>query len=323
MARWSRRGRHRRSHSRVDGARVDGAGLEREGAAESDLRVWIEAARPRTLSAALAPVLIGTAAATEFIAWRFAAALVVALAVQVGVNYANDYYDGVRGVDTARQSGPRRAVASGLVPPRAMRRAMLAAFGVAGLAGFALAAATTWWLLLVGLLCFVAAVTYSGGPRPYASAALGEVFVFVFFGLVATMGSTWVQMEGFTFTSLVGAVEVGLLAVAILIANNLRDRATDAAAGKRTLAVSLGDDRTRELYRQALLQPFIVGIPLTAVGALSFWPLIGLLALPLAVAPARRVKRGVAGRGLVPVLGATSRAQLAYAVLVSAGLVLA
>ena len=250
-------------------------------------------------------------------------ALVVALALQVGVNYANDYFDGTRGVDTADRAGPRRAVAGGLVRPRTMRRAMLIAFGVAGLAGLGLAAATSWWLLAVGLGCFVAAVAYSGGPRPYASAALGEVFVFVFFGLVATMGSTWVQMEGFTFTSLVGAVEVGLLAVAILLANNLRDRPADAAAGKRTLAVVLGDERTRELYRQSLLQPFIVGVPLTAVAALSFWPLIGLLALPLALPPAARVRRGVAGRGLVPVLGATGRAQLAYAVLVSGGLVLA
>ncbi len=285
--------------------------------------VWVEAARPRTLSAAVAPVLVGTAAAQSFTAWRFVAALVVALAVQVAVNYANDYYDGVAGVDTAARVGPRRAVATGLVAPESMKTAVWVALGVAAAAGIALAAATTWWLLVVGAACFAAAIGYSGGPRPYASIGLGELFVFVFFGLVATMGSTFVQDESVPLASAIAAIPVGLLAVAILVANNLRDITTDATAGKRTLAVRLGERGTRVLYGVLLAGAFAA---LPAVGfaaghaSAALWP---LASLPLALAPLRAVAQGAVGPRLIPVLAGTARLQLVLGVLLAVGLVMA
>lgn len=288
--------------------------------------VWVEAARPRTLTAGVAPVLVGTAAARAggagLVAWRFLAALVVGVAVQVGVNYANDWFDGVRGVDTAARVGPRRAVAAGLVTPSAMRTAMLAAFGVAALAGLALAAATTWWLLLVGVVSFAAAVGYSGGPRPYASAGLGEVFVFVFFGLVATVGSAYVQLERWSWVAVLAAVPVGLVAVAILVANNLRDVGTDAAAGKRTLAVRLGERGTRRLYAGLLVAAAVAVVPV-APAAGSAWPLLGLAVAPVAWPAVRAVRRGAAGRDLIGVLVGTARAQLVLGVALAAGLALA
>lgn len=287
------------------------------------LAVWIEAARPRTLSAAVAPVLVGTAAAEAFIAWRFAAALLVALAVQVAVNYANDYYDGVGGVDTAERVGPRRAVATGMVAPKSMQAAVWVALAVAGAAGIALAAATTWWLLLVGALCFAAAIGYSGGPRPYASAGLGELFVFVFFGLVATVGSAFVQDETIPVAAVVAAVPVGLLAVAILVANNLRDITTDATAGKRTLAVRLGEGGTRVLYGLLIVSTFAL---LPAVGFAAGHAsaaLFPLASLPLALGPVRAVAQGAVGPRLVPVLVGTARLQIVLGVLLAVGLVLA
>jgi 1,4-dihydroxy-2-naphthoate octaprenyltransferase len=283
--------------------------------------VWVEAARPRTLPAAVAPVLVGTAAAGTLVAWRLLAALVVSLAVQVGVNYANDYFDGVRGVDTPARTGPRRAVAAGLVPAAAMRAAMVAAFALAAGAGLALAAATTWWLLAVGAACFLAAVGYSGGPRPYASAGLGELFVFVFFGLVATVGSAYVQAERVPPAAVAAAVPVGLLIVALLVANNLRDIPTDAAAGKQTLAVRLGDRRTRRLYQALLLGP-VYFVPLIAVLDRSLWPLLGLVAMPLALPPLRVVNAGAAGRDLVPALAGTGRLVLVFGALLALGLAL-
>jgi 1,4-dihydroxy-2-naphthoate octaprenyltransferase len=295
----------------------------REGGAERlpprPVTVWWEAARPRTLSAALAPVIVGTAAAGSVTWWRFAAALVVAVAVQVAVNFANDYSDGIRGVDTPQRVGPRRAVASGLVTPGRMRVAVALALGVAALAGVALAAATTWWLLAVGAAAFVAALGYSGGPRPYASAGLGEVFVFVFFGLVATVGSTFVQVEQIPPASVAAAVPVGFLAVAILVANNLRDIGTDREAGKRTLAVRIGEAATRRLLVGLLLGAFPLAAAV-AVVASTPWPLLALGASPFARGPVRAVLGGASGPGLVRVLVATARLQVAFAVLLAAGL---
>ncbi len=285
--------------------------------------VWVEAARPRTLSAAVSPVLVGTAAAGRVILWRAVAALIVSIAVQVAVNYANDYFDGVRGVDTAERVGPRRAVAAGLVEPRQMRTAVFVALAVAALAGIALAAATTWWLLGVGAACFLAALGYSGGPRPYASAGLGELFVFIFFGLVATVGSAFVQVEEIPLAAVIAAVPVGLLAVAILIANNLRDLATDSVAGKLTLAVRLGERGTRLLYAGVIVAALatVPAVGLATDSAVA--GLLGLAAVPLAAGPVRAVLAGAIGPRLIPVLVGTARLQIVLGLLLAAGLALA
>lgn len=288
----------------------------------SGWRVWVAAARPRTLPAAVAPVAVGTAAAVNvggleaLAAWRAAAALVVALALQVAVNFANDAFDADRGVDTPERVGPTRAVAAGWVSASAMKRATAAAVAAAGLAGVALAAATTWWLVAVGLACALAALGYSGGPRPYASAGLGEVFVFVFFGLVATVGSAYVQVETIAGVAVVAAVPVGLIAVALLVVNNLRDIPTDAAAGKATLAVRLGDAGTRRLFAGLVAAALAV-----AAAAPPLWPPLALAAAPLAWPAVRPVWAGASGRELVGVLGAVARLHLAVAGLVAAALV--
>jgi 1,4-dihydroxy-2-naphthoate octaprenyltransferase len=282
------------------------------------VNVWVEAARPRTLSAGLAPVLVGTATAEVFIAWRFVAALVVGVSLQIGVNYANDLFDAERGVDTGERLGPRRVVAAGLVSPARMRVALALILLVAGVAGLALTLATTPWLLVVGLVCFAALLGYSGGPRPYASGGLGEVFVFLFFGLVATVGSAFVQDETITRVALVAALPVGLLAVALLAINNLRDIPTDRAAGKHTLAVRLGEARTRRLYRD-LLFATLAGVILLAVVDSSLWVLLGLGCAPL-LGKAARVAREARGRDLIPALEATGLAQLMLGVLVAVGL---
>jgi 1,4-dihydroxy-2-naphthoate polyprenyltransferase len=290
------------------------------------MNVWVEAARPRTLPASLAPVLVGTAAGAESggIVWqRFALVVVVALAVQVAVNYANDYFDGVRGVDTVQRAGPRRAVASGLVSPRAMLVAVGVAMTVAGGAGLALAALVSWWLLLIGAGAFVALLGYSGGPKPYASRGLGEVFVFVFFGLIATLGSSYVQHRTLPATAWVAAVATGVLAVAILVVNNLRDVPTDAIAGKRTLAVRLGEARTRQLFVAAIGVGVLLAVVGEPIAAESAWPLLALLAVPLAREPLSAVRGGGVGRALIPALGGTGKLELAVAVLLAAGLLLA
>lgn len=285
-------------------------------------RVWVGAARPRTLAAAVAPVAVGTAAAADaggleaLVAWRAGAALVVALALQVAVNFANDAFDAEGGVDTAARVGPARAVAAGWVSPAAMKWATAAALAVAGLAGLALAAATTWWLVAVGLACGLAALGYSGGPRPYASAGLGEAFVFVFFGLVATVGSAYVHVEAVAGVAVVAAVPVGLIAVALLVVNNLRDIPTDVAAGKVTLAVRLGDAGTRRLFAGLVAAALAV-----AVAAPPLWPPLALAAAPLAWPAVRPVWAGAGGAELVGVLGATARLHLALAALVAAALV--
>jgi 1,4-dihydroxy-2-naphthoate octaprenyltransferase len=290
------------------------------------MNVWVEAARPRTLPASLAPVLVGTAAGADShgIVWtRFGLVVVVALAVQIAVNYANDYFDGVRGVDTVQRAGPRRAVASGLVTPRAMLVAVGVAMTVAGIAGLVLAAVVSWWLLLVGAGAFVALLGYSGGPKPYASRALGEVFVFVFFGLIATLGSSYVQHRMLPATAWVAAVATGVLAVAILVVNNLRDVPTDAIAGKRTLAVRLGEARTRQLFVSAIGIGVVLAVVGEPIAAKSAWPLLAIIAVPLAREPVSAVRGGGVGRALIPALGGTGKLELAVAVLLAAGLLLA
>ncbi len=284
---------------------------------------WVAGARPRTLPAALSPVLVGTGAAAALgaaDAGRALLAAVVALALQVGVNYANDYSDGVRGTDADRV-GPLRLTGSGAAPPRQVLRAALLSFGVAALAGVALVALSgAWWLLVVGALAVVAAWTYTGGPRPYGYAGLGEVFVFLFFGLVAVLGTTYTQAGRLSGDSWAGAVAVGSLACAILVANNLRDVPTDAVAGKRTLAVRLGAARTRTLYTALLVLPYLL---LSVPARTTPFALLPLLTVPLAVAAVRVVRGGATGRDLVPVLGRTGQLELAYALLLAVALGLA
>ncbi len=288
---------------------------------------WLEGARPRTLPAAVAPVLAGTGVAAfldRAVWWKAALALLVALALQVGVNYANDYSDGIRGTDADRV-GPLRLVGSGVATPAAVKAAAFAAFGVACATGLVLAATTSWWLVAVGGLCVLAAWFYTGGSTPYGYRGLGEVMVFLFFGVVAVMGTTYVQTESLTGDALLGsayaAVGVGALACAILVANNLRDVPTDRAAGKRTLAVALGEERTRGLYA-LLLGAALVALVALAL-ATSGWALLGLVfALPSAPA-LRLVLGGTTGGGLVPVLQRTGLAELLYAAGVLAGLLVA
>jgi 1,4-dihydroxy-2-naphthoate octaprenyltransferase len=288
-------------------------------------------ARPRTLAAAVVPVAVGTAVGSwtvhhthtgSGVLWgRAVLALAVALALQVGTNYANDYADGVRGTDEVRV-GPLRLVASGLASPDAVRNASFAAFGVAAAAGLALAALTTWWLLLVGVACIAAGWFYTGGPRPYGYLGLGEAFVFVFFGLVATAGSALVQQRGgfhLTAVSIVASIPVGLLAVALLEANNLRDVVGDTAAGKRTLAVRLGRPRAGWLYVGALL---VGAAGVVWLATWRPWTLLAFLALPLALPPCRLVLGGAEGRELLPVLKATGRLQLVVGALLTLGVVL-
>ncbi len=284
---------------------------------------WVEGARPRTLPAAVAPVLAGTGVAVfagEPVWWKAGLALLVALALQVGVNYANDYSDGIRGTD-AERVGPLRLVGSGVAEPASVRRAAFAAFGVAAAVGLVLAATTAWWLVVVGALCIVAAWFYTGGSSPYGYLGLGEVVVFVFFGLVAVVGTTYVQTQSWLPASAYAAVGIGALACAILVANNLRDIPTDVLTGKRTLAVLLGEARTRGLYALLLGAAFVALVALAL--ATSRWALLGLAGSVPAARATRIVMRGTAGRDLVPVLQLTGVAELVYAVGIFAGLLVA
>ncbi|HYP24207.1 MAG TPA: 1,4-dihydroxy-2-naphthoate polyprenyltransferase [Actinomycetota bacterium] len=276
------------------------------------MNVWVEAARPRTLPAAVAPVLVGAGAARVWDTWRFAGALVVALSLQVAVNYANDYFDGVRGVDTADRVGPRRATASGLVQPGQMKVAIGGALAVAGLAGLGLTFAVGPELLLVGVASIAAALAYSGGPRPYASAGLGELFVFTFFGPVATIGTAYVLTEELLGRAVVASIPVGLVAAAILVVNNVRDISTDAAAGKRTLAVRLGPRRTRHLLAGlvAVACAVAVGLVATAGRDPSFvFAVLGCGAVLFV--PVSNVYRAE-GAGLVPALGSLALLHLVF-----------
>ena len=287
--------------------------------------VWVHGARPRTLAASVAPVVVGTAAAGRASVWRTAAALVVGLGLQVGVNYANDYHDGVRGVDTERRLGPPRLTSSGMASPRAVLIAALVSIAVAGLAGLALALATTPWLIAIGGAAMVALWLYSGGPRPYASLGLGEVAVFLFFGLMATAGTAYVQAERVPAAAWWSAAAMGFLAVAILEANNLRDIPTDEAAGKRTLAVRLGGRRTRVLFRALIVAAFATVAAGVAVGiaaerlGMSQWALLALAAWPLAIRP-MEVAGKADGRELIPVLVGTALLQVAFGALLALGL---
>ncbi len=290
------------------------------------LRLWLIGARPRTLSAAIVAVAVGTAAAVGHVTetgepvawWRAGAALIVALALQIGVNYANDYSDGVRGTDGATRVGPIRLVGSKLVSPKAMKRAAATAFAVAGAAGATLAWVIGPELLVVGAASILAGWTYTGGPKPYAHRGLGEVFVFVFFGLVATAGTTYVLVERLEPLAVAAGAVVGLWAVTLLIINNLRDIPGDTLAGKFTLAVRLGDRRTRNLY--VLIQ---VGAAVGTIVMSIVWTrpaAVALVALPLIIKAVSSLRCGAVGEELIPLLGITARIQAVGGLALAAGL---
>ncbi|MGE0877604.1 MAG: 1,4-dihydroxy-2-naphthoate polyprenyltransferase [Acidimicrobiia bacterium] len=280
---------------------------------------WVLGARPRTLPVSVAPVLVGTAcahAAGEIVWWRAGAALVTSLAIQIGTNYVNDFADGERGTDDNRV-GPTRLVASGLATARQVKVAALVCGLVAGLAGLSLALAVGPELLVVGAASLAAGYFYTGGPKPYGYLGLGELFVFVFFGLVATAGSAYIHLDRLTGLSVAAAVPIGFLATAILVANNLRDIPTDTVAGKHTLAVRVGDGRTRSLYVALVAGAFLGAIALTA----SRWGALAvLLAVPLAVPLVKVVRSGAVGRALIPVLGGTGKLQMVFGLLLAVGL---
>ena len=281
---------------------------------------WAAGARPRTLPAAVAPVLLGTGAAAQLGAASLGRAVlagVVALALQVGVNFANDYSDGVRGTDVDRV-GPMRLTASGAARPGQVKAAAFAAFGLAALAGLALVAVSAhWWLLAVGAAAILAAWFYTGGKRPYGYRGLGEVGVFVFFGLVATLGTTYTQAGRLSWPAWAGAIGTGLLACALLMVNNLRDIPTDALSGKRTLAVRLGDHRARLAYQWLVTLPILLGVACAFVAPWSL--LVVLLGAAVAVL-VTAVRAGARGIALVPVLAGTGMLQLGFGVLLGRGL---
>ena len=289
----------------------------------SPLHIWLMAARPRTLPAAAAPVLVGTAYAGTLGTFKpltFVATLLGALFIQIGTNLSNDYSDARRGADTEDRLGPVRVTAGGLVPPRQVLVATYVAFGVAVLAGAYLIATAGWELLLIGVASILAGVLYTGGPRPYGYEGLGEVFVFLFFGVVAVTGSYFAQVERLTWEAFVLAVPVGLLAAAILVVNNVRDLETDRRAGKRTLAVRLGRERTRTLYGLMVYGAFVIAPVPWVAGALSAWLLLPLVLVPAAVTLVRLVRRHADGPTLNRALARTGLLQLGFCVLLSAGL---
>ncbi len=285
-------------------------------------REWIAGARPRTLPAAAAPVLVGSGAAAQIDGFAFLPALLcllLALALQIGVNYANDYSDGVKGTDVDRV-GPIRLTAARLASPQAVKTAALGSLGIGALIGLTLVILTGhWWLIAVGVACLLAAWYYTGGKNPYGYSGLGEVGVFVFFGLVATMGTTYLQAGGVSWPSFLGAVAIGLIACAILMANNIRDIPTDQLSGKRTLAVRVGDFRARRLYLAMIWLPF----PLVLIcGFFNPWALLAFLMLFPAVMLSLPMLAGARGKLLVPVLAGTGMYELGFGVLLGAGLAL-
>jgi len=293
------------------------------------VNAWVAGARPRTLGVGIVPVLVGAASAPAFVAWRFAAALIVAIGLQVGVNFANDYFDGTRGVDTASRLGPPRLVASGVVSANAVGAAALISIFVAAVAGLALAIVSSPVLILfVGALALIAAATYSGGPKPYAGLGLGELMVFLFFGLMATCGTAFVMAETVPASAWWCGSVLGLLAVAVLVANNLRDIPTDAEVGKRTLAVRLGVRGTRRLYRACVVGAFatiVAGVLAFIVDervGLTQWGLLGLAGWIPAIRPLELVGAGE-GAELIPVLTGTALVHATTGLLLAAGLVLA
>ena len=282
-------------------------------------RDWLAGTRPRTLPAAVVPVLIGTGVAIgygKFSGWRAVLALIVALALQIGVNYANDYSDGIRGSDEQRV-GPTRLVAAGLAPARQVLAAAFACFFCACVAGLVLAIFTSWWLILVGAAAVGAAWFYTGGSHPYGYRGLGEVAVFAFFGLAAVAGTAYVQMATLSWLGLIAALPAGLLSCALLMINNLRDIGSDTDVGKRTLAVRLGDLRSRTVYVACLLVPFVIALAVTPARPLTA---LTLLALPLVLGPIRAVRSGAAGPALIRALGQTGRLQLVFGAALTVGL---
>lgn len=285
--------------------------------AESSLGIWVDGARPRTLPAAIAPVLVATALAGDsFNPLTALLALIVSLSLQIGVNYANDYSDGIRGTDNDR-IGPSRITAEGLAKPVQVKSAAFISFSVAAVAGLGLAITTSWWLIAVGALCIAAAWGYTGGKNPYGYMGLGELFVFIFFGLVATVGTFYVQADKITWQSLLAGTIVGSLACAILVINNIRDRAKDEVVGKLTLAVRLGDKRSRIIYTVLVIAPYL----LTA-GFGTLWTLLTLLTLPMTISILKALRSGIQGVELIAVLGKTGKLQMLFSLALSLALII-
>lgn len=292
---------------------------EKHGAQFSE---WMQGARPHTWANSFAPVIAGSGVAayySGFVWWKALLALLVAWALIIGVNFANDYSDGIRGTDEDR-SGPLRLTGSGLVAAGVVKKAAFICFGVAGLAGVVLSLSSAWWLILVGIFCILGAWFYTGGSNPYGYRGLGEAAVFVFFGLVAVMGTEFVQRGTVSWLGAATAVGIGAISASVNLANNLRDIPTDAASGKITLAVRLGDSGSRTLFTALVCVPFLVGIFMGVL--VTPWALTTLAAAPLAVLAVKPVVRGVSGRALIPVLGKTGKAMLVWALLLTVALVI-
>ena len=280
---------------------------------------WIAGARPKTLPAAIAPVIVGTAfAGYNAQVTNFLLALIVGVSLQVGVNYANDYSDGIKGTDSDR-IGPMRLVGSGAATPAAVKRAAFLSFLVAAIAGTILSARTSWFLILIGILAIIAAWTYTGGAKPYGYFALGEIAVFIFFGLVATLGTYYVQVDSISFGVILAAIAMGCLASAILVVNNLRDLAKDASANKNTLAVKLGDTKTRTLYKALLIAPLLIAAVLLST---SLYFLLAIAALPQ-IRDAFKVVSTASGAALINLLAKTGEIQMIYAFAISLASLLA
>jgi 1,4-dihydroxy-2-naphthoate octaprenyltransferase len=284
---------------------------------KSSLGIWLVGARPRTLPAAIAPVLVATALAGDsFNLLTALLALVVSLSLQIGVNYANDYSDGIRGTDTDR-IGPSRLTAGGLAKPVQVKSAAFISFSVAAVAGLGLAITTSWWLIAVGAISIAAAWGYTGGKNPYGYMGLGELFVFIFFGLVATVGTFYVQAEEITSQSILAGVIVGSLACAILVINNIRDRPKDEVVGKRTLAVRLGDKRSRIFYSVLVTAPYLL-----AAGFGTPWVALTIVTLPMTISIVRSLWSGIQGVDLIALLGKTGKLQMVFCLALSLALIL-
>lgn len=285
--------------------------------AKSSLGIWVAGARPRTLPAAIAPVLVATALAGDsFNPLTALLALIVSLSLQIGVNYANDYSDGIRGTDNDR-IGPSRITAEGLAKPVQVKSAAFISFFVAACAGLALAFESSWWLIAVGVICIAAAWGYTGGKNPYGYMGLGELFVFIFFGLVATVGTFYVQVEEITGQSILAGTIVGSLACAILVINNIRDRAKDEVVGKLTLAVRLGDKRSRIFYSVLVTAPYLL-----AAGFGTPWVALTILTLPMTISIVRSLWSGIQGVDLIALLGKTGKLQMVFCLALSLALIL-
>jgi 1,4-dihydroxy-2-naphthoate polyprenyltransferase len=275
---------------------------------EAQINIWVQGARPRTLPAAIAPVVVATVlAGSNWKPVQALLALIVSLSLQIAVNYSNDYSDGIRGTDDNR-IGPVRLTASGLAPAESVKRAAILSFAAASIAGLALASLSSWWVILVGVAAIAAAWGYTGGKNPYGYKGLGEMSVFIFFGVVATMGSYYVQTLEINWVSFSASVPMGSLSCALLAINNIRDRAQDLLVGKKTLAVRLGDRGARNLFVALILAAYIFAA-LTG----RAWSILTLLTLPLAIPLCREVLLGASGQTLIPLLGKTGKLQLAFA----------